>query len=114
MRLARQSRTTIYAKKMVTTKDDEGNVIKDWGDPIPMTVDVQPAGGQVNASIYGKELAYVKSIMYQGTDIQEGRDEDTGLFLYASTDAEPDYEIESISTYHDHITILAKKVRTDG
>ena len=51
---------------------------------------------------------------YQGTDSKERRDEDGDLFLYARPDTEPDYEIESISTYHDHITILAKKVRADG
>jgi len=114
MRLAHQSRSTIYAKRMVATKDDEGNTIKDWGDPIPMTVDVQPAGGAVNAAIYGKDLAYVKSIMYQGNDIKEGRDEDAGLFLYASTDGKPDYEIKSISTYASHTIIIAEKVRNDG
>ncbi|GAX04659.1 hypothetical protein IWT140_02302 [Secundilactobacillus pentosiphilus] len=114
MRLAHQSRTTIYAKRMIKSKDDEGNVIKGWGDPIPLAVDVQPAGGSVNAAIYGKDLNYIKSIMYQGDEIKEGRDEDAGLFLFAPTDGEPDYKINSISTYASHTIIIAEKVRNDG
>ena len=61
-----------------------------------------------------EDLNYIKSIMYQGDEIKEGRDEDAGLFLFAPTDGEPDYKINSISTYASHTIIIAEKVRNDG
>lgn len=110
MRLARRSLKTIYLKRRVEDKDDEGNVINTWGDSIELLVNVQPSGGTVNATIYGEELAYMKSIMYQGDEIQEGRDEKAGLYLSVPSSPEPEYSIESITTYSDHLKILAKKV----
>ncbi|WP_143463227.1 hypothetical protein [Levilactobacillus enshiensis] len=110
MRLARRSLKTVYLKRRIEVEDDEANVTHDWGPAISIQVNVQPAGGSVNAAIYGEELTYMKSIMYQGNEIQEGRDESAGLCLNVSADKEPDYKITAITTYSDHLIILAKKV----
>lgn len=111
MRLARRFKKTIYFRPRITTSDDEGNTINGWGIPITLQVNVQPAGGSVNAAIYGEELSYMKSIIYQGDVIQEDRDEKAGIdFKAPEQDAEPDYQIASITTYSDHLIILVKKV----
>lgn len=110
MRLARRSLKLIYVKRRVSSEDDEGNVTHDWSEPIELLVNIQPAGGTVNATIYGEELSYMKVIMYQGDEIQEGRDEKAGLYLDVPLDSDPDYVIESIATYSDHLKVLVKKV----
>lgn len=111
MRLARRFKRIVYFRQRQSGSDDEGNAINTWSDPITLSVNVQPAGGSVNATMYGEELNYMKSIMYQGTLIQEDRDEKGGIdFKQPVKDADPDYQIESIQTYSDHLIILVKKV----
>lgn len=110
MRLARHSLKSLWLKRRIEVLDDEANVTHTWGPAIPVLANVQPAGGAVNAAIYGQDLTYMKSLMYQGDKIQEGRDESTGLCLKVLSDADPDYQIKSITPYSDHLIILAEKV----
>ncbi|HIW72631.1 MAG TPA: hypothetical protein H9875_08415 [Candidatus Levilactobacillus faecigallinarum] len=113
MRLARKSLRTVYLRRKVDGKDDEGNVITDWADAVPIKVNAQPAGGQVNAAIYGEELAYMKRLLYQGDAIVEGQNENDGVCLTVPAAANPDYTITAIQTYSDHVNVMIKRVVSD-
>lgn len=114
MRLARRSLKTLMLRKRVVGKDDEGSTVHSWADAIAIKATVQPAGGSINAAIYGKELSYMKSLMYQGDEITEGRSENGGICLDVVADDDPDYVITSIATYSDHLNVLIKKVNHNG
>jgi len=114
MRLARRSLKTLMLRKRVVDKDEEGNTIHRWGPAIAIKATVQPAGGSINAAIYGKELSYMKSLMYQGNELVEGQNEDDGLCISAAANDDPDYVITSIATYSDHLNVLIKKVTHNG
>lgn len=110
MRIARRFLKTVYLRRRVEGKDAEANVVNTWADPVELHVNVQPAGGTVNAQMYGEELNYMKSILYQGDEIKEDRDEMSGIDFASPLSETPDYEIESIATHSDHLVILVKKV----
>ena len=110
MRLRRRDLTTVYLKKKVATTDNEGYEIVGWSEPVEVKMNVQNAGGTVNAQVYGKNLQYVKSCKYQGDDIVENRDENVGVCLFADKDSEPDYKIISIQTYKTHKNIMLEKI----
>ncbi|PWG00959.1 hypothetical protein [Levilactobacillus bambusae] len=113
MKLARRGQRTVYLRRRILRTDDEGNSIHSWGSAVPLQVTMQPAGGSVNAAIYGNDLTYMKSLMYQGKQIIEGINENDGICVMVSKDADdPDYKIISISTYSDHLNVLIKKVDT--
>lgn len=112
MRLARQGLKTVYLKHRVTGEDLEGNIIDFWGDPVPIKVNIQSAGGSVNTAIYGQDLAYMKVMLYQGDLIAETQNENDGICLNVDSTNDPDYQITSISQYFDHLKVLIKKVDT--
>lgn len=114
MRLARRNLKTLMLRKRVVDRDDEGNTVHRWAPAIAIRATVQPAGGSINAAIYGKELSYMKSLMYQGDELIEGQNENDGLCVDVTADDEPDYVITSIATYSDHLNVLIKKVAHNG
>lgn len=110
MRLKKADLTTIYLREPIDGQDDEGNVIKTgWGEPIAAEMNVQSAGGAVNAQIWGKDLKYIKSCKYQGDLINEGQHENWGICLHVAKDKEPDYLINSIQTFSTHKNITLEK-----
>ncbi|MCP9358510.1 hypothetical protein KBX49_11130 [Liquorilactobacillus satsumensis] len=110
MRLKTADLTTIYLREPINGQDDEGNIIKNgWGNSTTIKMNVQSAGGTVNAQIWGKDLKYIKSCKYQGNLINEGQQENWGICLHVAKDAEPDYLINSIQTFSDHKNITLEK-----
>ena len=49
MRLKDSDLITVYLREPMNTQDDEGYSICGWGDPQPIRMNVQSAGGTVNA-----------------------------------------------------------------
>lgn len=109
MRLRPQDLQKIFLRKRVNKSDAEGNPIKGWDEAILIRANVQPASGQLNASIYGERLQYMKNIKYQGDDIMENRDEGSGICLNVKQTDDPDYKIISIQTFAMHKNILIEK-----
>ncbi|WP_271497266.1 hypothetical protein [Enterococcus sp. 5H] len=102
---------TVYLKKHQIYSDDEGNdVINYPGEPIELEMDVQSAGGQVQAQIWGTKLPYIKTCYYEGNDINEGENEKDGICYKVDSASIPDYEITSIQEYSEHKVITLKKV----
>lgn len=111
MRLRRCDLQTVYLKKRVPTQDDEGNGILIYSDESnELQMNIQSAGGQVMAQIYGESLPYVKVCKYQGDKIKEGKNEKDGICLYVNKNNAPDYEIVAIQTFSTHCNVTLKKL----
>lgn len=110
MRLRTRDLQTVYLKKRITTSDDEGNDIISFSEESKeLQMNVQSAGGQVMAQIYGESLPYVKTCKYQGDLLKAGENELDGVCVEVSADDEPDYEIIAIQTFSTHLNITLKK-----
>ena len=112
MRLRPTDLTTVYLRQQQSGHDDEGNVITaGWSNPIAVRMNIQAAGGSVNAQIWGKDLKYIKSGKYQGNQINEGQQENWGVCVNVTKDSEPDYVINSIQTFSTHKNITLEQRR---
>lgn len=114
MRLIERDLTTVYLKKRESTRNQYGEMEEGYSEiATPVRMNVQSAGGAVNAQIYGERLPYIKSCKYQGDVIKPSQNEMDGVCLYVNQDDEPDYEIKAIQPFRDHLNItLEKRVMT--
>ena len=109
MRLMKRDLITVYLRRAMITQDEEFNDVIAWESPIALEMNVQSASGAVNATIYGSKLSSMKSCKYQGNELKEGRDENSGICLYVDKDSEPDYKIKSIKPYSTHINVMLER-----
>lgn len=116
MRLRPQDLHTVYLRRRGGGYDDEGNPLKGWGDAIEINANVQPANGQLNASLYGERLAYMLQLKYQGDMITANHDEGAGICVDVLGTDKPDYKIISIQQFATHKNILIERLErgTDG
>ncbi|ABJ73575.1 hypothetical protein LACR_2100 [Lactococcus cremoris subsp. cremoris SK11] len=91
------------------TQDEEGNDQVNYLAPIALEMNVQSASGAVNATIYGSKLSSMKSCKYQGDELKEGKDENSGVCVYVDKDGNPDYKINSIQPYSTHINVMLER-----
>jgi len=103
--------STVYLKRIDPEKkqDDEGNDITHYLEGIPLKMNVQSASGSVNATLYGAKLSSMKSCKYQGDELKEGRDENSGICLYVGKDSHPDYRIKSIQPFSTHLNVMLER-----
>lgn len=73
-------------------------------------MNVQSAGGTLNAQLYGSKLPYMKSCKYQGDQIIEGENELDGLCVYVDSSEEPDYKIITSQSYSTHVNIMIERL----
>ncbi|OSP86484.1 hypothetical protein B9W73_10025 [Lactococcus lactis] len=109
MKLMKRDLTTVYLRRATITQDEEFNDVIAWESPIAFEMNVQSASGAVNATIYGSKLSSMKSCKYQGNELKEGRDENSGICLYVDKDSDPDYKIKSIQPYSTHINVMLER-----
>lgn len=111
MRLMKRDLITVYLKRFDPNniQDEEGNDQVNYLDPIALEMNVQSASGAVNATIYGSKLSSMKSCKYQGDELKEGRDENSGICLYVDKDSHPDYKITSIQPFSTHINVMLER-----
>ena len=111
MRLIKRDLTTVYLKRIdpENKQDEEGNDQVNYLSPIALEMNIQSASGTMNATIYGSKLSSMKSCKYQGDELREGRDENSGICLYVDKNAEPDYKITSIQPFSTHINLLLER-----
>lgn len=114
MRLRKRDLMTVYLKKRIPSQDDEGNEVIDYSNnPTRLDMNIQSAGGQVMAQIYGESLPYVKTCKYQGDQLKVGQNEKDGICMYVSKDKDPDYEVVAIQPFSTHLNITLKKRGTE-
>lgn len=110
MRLRTRDLQPVYLKKRIATSDDEGNDIISFSEESKeLQMNIQSAGGQVMAQIYGESLPYIKACKYQGNLLKAGENELDGVCVEVSADDEPDYEIVAIQPFSTHLNITLKK-----
>ena len=111
MRLMKRDLRTVYLKRINpnNTQDEEGNDQVNYLAPIALEMNVQSASGAVNATIYGSKLSSMKLCKYQGDELKEGRDENSGVCVYVDKDGNPDYKINSIQPYSTHINVMLER-----
>ncbi|MBD5834712.1 hypothetical protein [Lactobacillus delbrueckii] len=113
MRLTAKNLKTVYLKRYTAVKDKYGYITKGWSAAEPVKMTIEPAGGAVNAQIYGESLNYMLVGKYQGQAIKAAQSENIGACVYVGKDSEPDYEITAVQEYSTHKNITLKK-RSDA
>lgn len=105
---------TYYAKKQTIEKDRERNAITVYAESMRFSGEVWPAGGKIQAEMYGERLSYIQNVKIEGNysiqadekgvlhyvfsnnlEVAEGY----GMCLYVDKDSTPDYRIISIKPY---------------
>ncbi len=76
-------------------------------------MNVQSAGGTVNAQLYGKDIKYIKACKYQGTELSESHGEGFGICLYVDKDEDPDYKITAIQEFSTHKNITLERIKRE-
>ena len=109
MRLMKRDLITVYLRRATITQDEEFNDVIAWGSPIALEMNVKSASGAVNATIDGSKISSMKSCKYQGDELKEGRDENSGVCVYVDKDSDPDYKIKSIQPYSTHINVMLER-----
>ncbi|MDK1720223.1 hypothetical protein [Dellaglioa algida] len=111
MRLRNKDLQTVFLKKHDIKLDDESNEIVSYSDEFEeLKMNVQSAGGTLNAQLYGSKLPYMISCKYQGTLIGEGQNELDGLCVNVDSSDKPDYRIMAISVFSTHINIMIERL----
>lgn len=111
MRLRERDLTTVFLKKRLPSQDNEGNSQTGYEEnATELKMNVQSAGGQVMAAIYGESLPYIKSCKYQGQVLTEEENEKDGICLYVDESNDPDYEIVAIQTFSTHLNVTLKRL----
>lgn len=109
MRLRERDLTTVYLRRTELNQDDEGNDITKYLDPVPLRLNIQSASGTVNAQIYGSKLSSMKSCKYQGDELKEARDENSGVCVYVGKYEQPDYKVVSIQPFSTHLNVMLER-----
>lgn len=109
MRLTAKNLKTVYLRKYTVSKDKYGYTVKSWSDAEPVKMTIEPAGGAVNAQIYGESLNYMLVGKYQGQAIKAAQSENMGACVYVGKDSEPDYTITAVQEYSTHKNVTLKK-----
>lgn len=103
-----------YHKKRIPGKGKEGDTYDMYGAATSFFAEVWPAGGKVQAEIYGERLKYIQNIRIDGTyevsTDEKGRmqyilasgvkiAEMDGICLFTGAESDPDYRIVAIRPY---------------
>lgn len=82
-----------HLRKKVAGRDKEGGSIVTYEAAVPIQATIWPAGGRIQAEMYGERLTYIKNMEYDG---QEAMQEGDGICVFVGPEADPDYRIISI------------------
>ena len=82
-----------HLRKRNVRKDNEGGTVVEYADAVEIRATIWPAGGRVQAEMYGERLSYIKNMEYGGP---EEMTEGDGICVFAGPNDPPDYKIISI------------------
>ena len=94
-----------YLKRRTPQKNSEGGTIVAYADAVEIDAIIWPAGGKVQAEMYGERLAYIKNMEYGGDEMMQ-----EGDCVFVSSDDKPDYKIISIQTEYNPKRIELEKL----
>lgn len=124
MRLKQNRLRTFYHRAAVPKKDQEGSGYVEYAQAVPFLAEEWPAGGKLQAEMYGIRLPGIRNLRIQG-DYAETTAEsrvlayvfpdglqitvNDGICLYVSRDSDPDYKVVSIYPYR-FLTLEVEKL----
>jgi hypothetical protein len=82
-----------HLRKRKVGKDKEGGSVVEYEEAVEIHATIWPAGGRVQAEMYGERLAYIKNMEYGGP---EEMTEGDGICVFTGPEDPPDYKIISI------------------
>lgn len=86
---------TYHLKRRTVGKNKEGGSVVVYEKPIEIRATIWPAGGRVQAEMYGEKLTYMKNMAYEGTEKMKEGD---GICVFTGPEEAPDYKIVSIKS----------------
>lgn len=123
MRLKRNRLKQYHLRPAEAKKDNEGNSYTEYGEAKSVTAEIWPAGGKLQAELYGQRLSYIRNCRIDGaykvqTDakgkvsyllgektVREG----DGICVYVPGESNPDYKIIAIRPYR-HLYMELEKM----
>lgn len=97
---------TYYLKTKKIVTDGEGGKYPGYSDiPKEIKANIWPAGGKLQAEIYGERLKYILNMLY---DESETINEGDGVCVYVDSAKPPDYKVISIKRYSHQVIELEK------
>lgn len=114
MRLKQIRLKTCYHRPAVPQKDNEGNSYVEYAQAVPFWAEEWPAGGKLQAEMYGVRLPNIRNLRIQGEyeeitaesgalvySFQDGLQitVNDGICLHVPLDSKPDYKVVAIHPY---------------
>lgn len=96
-----------HLRKRVVQKDKEGSSIVTYEAAVPIKAIIWPAGGRVQAEMYGERLTYIKNMEYEG---REAMQEGDGICVFVGPEDDPDYKIVSIKPEYNPKLMELEKI----
>ncbi len=88
-------------------KNEEGGSKVSYGEAVKIEAIIWPAGGRVQAEMYGERLSYIKNMEYEGTEeLAEG----DGICVFTGAEELPDYKIISIKPEYSPMVLELERV----
>lgn len=123
MRLRRSRMGTYHHREAISKKDSEGSSYTEYGPAVSFLAEEWPAGGKVQAEMYGQRLPNIRNLRIQGAyhevpgtgkvsyAIKGGPviTANDGVCLCVGGDAEPDYRVVAIFPYR-FLTLEVEKI----
>lgn len=123
MRLKRNRLKQYHLRPAEAKKDNEGNSYIEYEEAKPVTAEIWPAGGKLQAEMYGQKLSYIRNCRIDGTYTVETDQkghvsyllgsqpfrEGDGFCVYVPGDSDPDYKIIVIRPYR-HLYMELEKL----
>lgn len=123
MRLRRSRLGMYHHRAAIPKKDSEGSSYMEYGPAVSFQAEEWPAGGKVQAEMYGQRLPNIRNIRIQGTyqevpgagkvsyAITNGPviSANDGICLGVGGDVEPDYKVVAMYPYR-FLTLEVEKL----
>lgn len=123
MRLKRNRLKQYSHRKAIPGKDSEGSSYMEYGPSSPFQAEVWPAGGKIQAEMYGQRINNIYNVRmdgdYESRIGPKGREEyqftdmivceGDGICLHVPGGQDPDYKIISIKPYR-HLTLEVERL----
>lgn len=95
-----------YLKPKIIITDNEGGKYPGYSNiSKEIKANIWPAGGKLQAEIYGERLNYILNMLYDGSiTINEG----DGICVYVEGTKSPDYKVISIKRHSHQLMELEK------
>lgn len=93
MRMRRSLMKGYHLRRRIPKKDKEGSSYIEYAEAVEIQATIWPAGGKVQAEMYGERLSYIKNMEYGGSELMKEGD---GICVFVGPEDSPDYKIISI------------------